>query len=228
MYARHYLKQIEICEYRIKNPRLAGLTILHMTDLHNVVNPKVLQICQAIRPDIIVDTGDTVDELSSIADVWRLAEFYKKLPAPIYRINGNHDRSSRWYRKFKNQMAKLKVIEVKGSTPVKISKKGLVLTLGRLQDACDIALIHNPADIEKPGMSISAKIILAGHTHGGLIRPFGKIILPKNHRTGLKYPAGRFNLPAGNVMIVSKGVGFSTPRLRWRARPDVGVIRFTA
>lgn len=219
-----YLRWLEVKKYQIKNPELAGLKILHISDIHNSPNSKAIQrICQAERPDLILDTGDTIDELSSPGDLWHIIAFYKSLPAPIFRIDGNHEKGTKLNRKFRVMCKRIGVTQLTSLTQFKIGKHKLTLS-SKLSDSADITLVHNPAEVDVS--PVRAKLVLAGHTHGGLIRPFGQIIMPVNRITGLKYPSGKFNLGSGKQLIVSKGIGFSTPKFRLHCRPDVNIIQF--
>jgi len=88
-------------------------------------------------------------------------------------------------------------------------------------DADVILLTHNP-DLAFEPEAARAGLIFSGHTHGG------QVVLPKLgaiHTQGTRLPraqpAGYFaHLPGGGRMIVSRGMGESTP-FRFRCPPEV-------
>jgi len=89
------------------------------------------------------------------------------------------------------------------------------------EDADVILLTHNP-DLAYEPAAQRAHLVFAGHTHGG------QVVLPRLgaiHTQGTRLPrqhaAGYFNdLPGGGQMIVSRGMGESTP-LRLGAPPEI-------
>ncbi len=91
-------------------------------------------------------------------------------------------------------------------------------------DATIILLTHNP-DLAYAAPPGRVALAIAGHTHGGqVVLPFvGAIhtqgtLLPRDH------PAGLFDdLPGGGAMIVSRGMGESTP-FRFRCPPEIVII----
>ncbi|NOX64017.1 MAG: hypothetical protein GXP42_19090 [Chloroflexi bacterium] len=94
-------------------------------------------------------------------------------------------------------------------------------------DATIILLTHNP-DLAYAAPPGRVAIAIAGHTHGGqvVLPGVGAIhtqgaLLPRAH------PAGLFDdLPGGGRMVVSRGMGESTP-FRFRCPPEIVVIDFT-
>ena len=91
-------------------------------------------------------------------------------------------------------------------------------------DAAIIYLTHNP-DLAYVPEAERAALVLSGHTHGG------QVVLPRvgaMHTQGTvlprEHPAGYFDdLPGGGSMIVSRGMGESTP-LRFRCPPEIIAI----
>lgn len=222
---RLYLKWVEVKIFIYKNPKLQGMTILHITDIHNQPNTKkILAICEKYKPDLIFDTGDTVDELTSERDFMRVIDFYKKLKVPIYRIDGNHEISSGLEKIFRREAEKIGVKYVDGKMEILVGQKKLKIS-NSISDPVDIALIHNPKIIDM--FPIRAKLTLAGHTHGGRIWLVNKIIAPLLKKGSLKYASGEFKFPNRKTLVVSNGIGFSSSKIRLRCRPDVGLIKYT-
>ncbi len=88
-------------------------------------------------------------------------------------------------------------------------------------DAGVILLTHNPDLAYAPGAQ-RADIVFAGHTHGGQVAlPWLGAIHTQGTRLPRQHAAGYFNdLPGGGQMIVSRGMGESTP-FRLGAPPEM-------
>ena len=85
-------------------------------------------------------------------------------------------------------------------------------------------LTHNP-DQAYAVRDPRIKLILAGHTHGGQVMlPGIGAVHTQGTRLGRRRPAGVFtDLPNGGTMVVSRGMGESTP-LRFRCPPEIVLI----
>ena len=101
----------------------------------------------------------------------------------------------------------------------------LVQALAQVPDDATVMLLtHNP-DLAYSPPARRVTLALAGHTHGG------QVVLPwlgAGHTQGTllsrQKPAGHFDdLPGGGQMIVSRGMGESTP-LRFRCLPEIVII----
>jgi len=88
-------------------------------------------------------------------------------------------------------------------------------------DAGVILLTHNP-DLAYEPAAQRVDLAFAGHTHGGqVVLPRLGAIHTQGTRLSRKHAAGHFNdLPGGGQMIVSRGMGESTP-LRLGAPPEI-------
>lgn len=84
-----------------------------------------------------------------------------------------------------------------------------------------IVLMHSPSSLLDIGPR-RFDLALCGHTHGGQIAlPGGRpIILPKGPLSR-RYSRGRFELPRGETLLVSTGVGFTRLPIRLFAEPEV-------
>lgn len=83
-----------------------------------------------------------------------------------------------------------------------------------------LLMAHEP-DIF-PDLPDYIALTLAGHTHGGQIRPFGRaLVVPSKFGTKLAY--GHYTAGA-RQMVVSGGLGTSGIPLRWRMPPEITVV----
>lgn len=85
-------------------------------------------------------------------------------------------------------------------------------------------LAHNPDQAYEVTDS-RVTLVFAGHTHGGQVMlPGIGAVHTQGTRLGRRQPAGVFSdLPGGSTLVVSRGMGESTP-LRFRCPPEVVLI----
>lgn len=91
--------------------------------------------------------------------------------------------------------------------------------------AYTILLSHNPSVIDDPA-SLSAHLIISGHTHGGQIRipGFGPIShLPTS--LGQQYDQGLFEVDDDTTLAITRGIGESSARTRLFAMPEILLLR---
>ena len=91
-------------------------------------------------------------------------------------------------------------------------------------DKFNILLAHNPIFINQY-IKWGADLVLAGHMHGGIVRiPFTNIgLLSPEREIFPRYTAGKFKIK-NSVMIVNRGIGASTFKLRLFNNPEITVI----
>ena len=91
-------------------------------------------------------------------------------------------------------------------------------------DASLILLTHNP-DLAYSAPAQRVALAVAGHTHGGqVVLPWLGAVHTQGTVLSRQHPAGYFDdLPGGGQMIVSRGMGESTP-LRFRCLPEIVII----
>lgn len=96
--------------------------------------------------------------------------------------------------------------------------------VGKTDKKCyNIVIAHNPVYF-KEYIKFGADLVLSGHIHGGMIRlPFlGGLVSPQ-YELFPKYDAGKF-AEEDNVMLVSKGLGTHTIKIRVFNRPELMVV----
>ncbi|MBM4034313.1 MAG: hypothetical protein FJ291_21420 [Planctomycetes bacterium] len=90
-------------------------------------------------------------------------------------------------------------------------------------DAFRILLAHVP-DFIVSARKAGVDLVLAGDNHGGQVRlPFGTSLLIKS-RVARRYVSGHF-VEDGTQMFVSRGIGTLYLPIRFRARPEVTLLR---
>ena len=221
---------------------MEGLTVLQVSDVHYgmlVENGRLSEIVAHINqlnPDIVVITGDLVDE--SVSHMERMAEPLSKLKSRlgVFAITGNHEyyagvdrvvaiMEGVGIRVLRNQVAVLPGIQLLGiDDPTGARRVGApVPDFNRLVSTLDprkpsILLYHHPQNFEKAA-GAGVGLQLSGHTHGSQVlplRPISHVLFP--HLRGL-YSQGN------SYMYVSRGVGTGGPPMRLGSPPELVFIR---
>lgn len=247
---------IGVTHYSLKSGRLPaefdGYKILQISDFHTATfsggTEALLKKVKKERPDIIVLTGDLIDETRvNFQPVTRLAAGLVAI-APVYSVSGNHDEWYKYYSKFSSLLKSkgVKTLEnsgvmlQRGNSSINLfgiddpetwddllSKNYLVENIKKLrpEDGFNILLFHraNMFDIIKGN---GYQLVLSGHMHGGQVQvPFlGGVVSPHSNQGWFpKYTDGRWE-EEGTAMIVSRGLGNNAPIPRILNPPEVVVV----
>jgi predicted MPP superfamily phosphohydrolase len=220
-----------------------AITVVQVSDLHTSGYGKteehVIQALRSIQPDVILFTGDVIDEKGSIP---ALRSFLKQLPKAVKVATlGNWEYWSDVDLKaledvYRENEVMLLVnecltVQVKGQ---KISIVGIDdYTAGKPEPTkalgnCELGhpvliATHSPGlfDLEPPVSAKGISLIVAGHTHGGQLA-IGNHALYTPRGSGT-FVSGWYKTKWGEL-YVSRGVGTSVLPLRFGARPEVSVF----
>ena len=218
--------------------RMVQVSDLHLSTFDSYFDKVVKQVA-ALQPDLIVLTGDYLEEERNIRGV---LNFLKALHAPhgVYAVQGNWEYWSRLEgenlrRHFAGVGVKLLIneradLEIKGRA---LSIYGLDYPsptdyLNRLQaninpERYNVLLSHVPAFAHEQ-LDRHINLVLCGHTHGGQVRlPFlPPFYLP---RYSGRFVAGYYRVTEHQIpLYVSRGVGTSVLPLRFLCRPEIGLF----
>jgi hypothetical protein len=236
-------------------PSLDGLRLVQLTDIHH--GPwlslgyvrEVVRACNALRPDLVLLTGDYI--LQSSVYVRPVVEELAQLRPALgtLAVLGNHDWSEGGdpvRRGF--AAAGLPLIDNarKVLTPdrelVESAAEGLALCgvddlwrgkpdprralAGLPPEMPRLLLSHNPDVAEERGFvraGLRVDLMISGHTHGGqvYIPGIGRPFVPS--RYGEKYAHGLVQGPACPV-FVCRGIGTATVPLRIGVPPEIAVL----
>jgi hypothetical protein len=217
--------------------------VLQLSDFHtgHRVDPqyliRVLDEARALRPDLVVFTGDFVTwrghELPQLA---RVLAHVPEARLGRFAVLGNHDFGPGWrdtavaeavsrvardagFHLLRNQRVELGGLTLAGVDDYWGPHFDLVGTMRGLDPrAATLVMCHNPDVCDLPGWGGYHGWILSGHTHGGQVRPpfLPPPFLPIRNR---RYAAGRVDLNDGRTLYVSRGVGHLLP-IRINVRPE--------
>lgn len=227
---------------------LDGFKIVQISDIH--VGPtikrdfvqQVTDQVNALKPDLVVLTGDLVDgSVSHLSnDVAPLINL--RAPYGKFFITGNHEYYSgveHWLQEterigFTNLVNEYRLVDVKGA---KLTVAGVTdLEAGRIlpkhatdpqaalkgapADSTKLLLAHQPNSIYS-AEELGVDLQLSGHTHGGQFKPFN-LVVARAH----SYLAGLYN-HKGTWVYVNRGTGYWGPPLRLGIPNEITVIRLT-
>jgi predicted MPP superfamily phosphohydrolase len=224
---------------------LVGKTLMQISDLHvgNRFNPAMLtpalQHAQTLEPDIVVYTGDFISYESS--------EQFEQLErvlndAPLGKlatlgILGNHDYGVGWRQgkvaqdvvgvvenagisMLRNEIAEVSGLEIAGIDDLWGTNYNPSQSIAQLTpNQPAIALLHNPDGADYPIWDNFQGWILAGHTHGGQVKPpfLPPPLVPVENKL---YNAGIFNLDPRRTMYINRALGHLW-QIRFNVRPEI-------
>lgn len=200
--------------------------------------PKIIEKVNAEQADIIVFTGDLLDNYAKYGPTEELSQALSQMEATIgkYGVWGNHDYgggASRIYESTMNQGG-FTILRNEGVTLTMAS--GGELFIGGMDDSLlgnpsseevlmyrqapdySIVLSHEP-DVADEFLQTDTQLILAGHSHGGQINlPLIKGPMPPYAQ---KYQKGLYQLDEETTLYVNSGLGTTQIHARLMAPPEV-------
>lgn len=209
-----------------------GYRILQISDFHcqdfGTQESHLIQTIQDINPDLIVITGDSIDDEHPIDNYAYLLEGIHDI-APIYYINGNHE-----YDKLAPLAESIELHEKYGVTnlndcsfiltrendSILLSGLDFRKTMQNLRNDIDYAntshfniLLYHGTDKFDGIAPYNYDLVLSGHTHGGIVcLPFIGGIITNQKELFPKYDSGVYTV-GFSTMISSRGLGdASIPR----------------
>lgn len=249
---------LKVKEYKVVNNKITdsyhGLKIIHLSDIHynSTINEKelnnIVDKVNEIKPDIVVLTGDLIDErLSYDKDI--IINCLRKIEAKLgkFAVSGNHDIPLDDYNYiikesgFTSLDNKYELIYSKTSEPIIISGIGYgdedigikteqydkyisELKADDIKPIYSILLVHEPDTVDNLDLN-KYDLVLAGHSHGGQVRiPFiGKLYTPE----GAKKYYDEYYKINNTDLYISSGLGTSMYKFRLFNRPSFNFYRIT-
>jgi predicted MPP superfamily phosphohydrolase len=232
-------------------PSMVGRTLVQLSDIHvggRVDDEYVIEAFSrvaALRPDIVVATGDLVSYHPAIFE--QMESVYRHFPRgrlATLAILGNHDYGPEWSHPeiaaqvvdtvaafgitvLRNQIHEVEGLRIIGLDDLwakRFDTRQVVPILKSVGPA--LVLSHNPDTVDLPVWDCYEGWILSGHTHGGQCKPpfLRPPLLPCSNQ---RYTAGEFDIGAGRHLYISRGVGHLL-HVRFNVRPEVTVFESQA
>ena len=229
-------------------PGLDGIRIAHLSDVHAGIHMErekmeaIVAQTNALRPDLICQTGDMIDIAASFIPDYVRAFRDLRAPLGVVTVLGNHDR-------YTGEDAVIRGVRDAGQAFVQngahvVERNGTPLALVGIDDPrnwraddpqdadVDVALRRSPPEAFKillahrPGAFDGAAprgipLTLAGHIHGGQI--YLPVIGWSAGRLITKYVMGHFRQGASQL-YVSRGIGVVGVPIRIFVPPEIALL----
>lgn len=249
-------RMLDTTLHKIKDVNLPagfhGLKIVQFSDTHIGFQytmeqlEKLITKINSMEPDIIVFTGDLLDDPLHFKAKNRMVAMLGKLKAPLgkFAVYGNHDHGGYGSDLYKNIMEQSGFrLLLNTSASVKLLD-GSALWIAGIDDAMlgrpdisaamadippntyTILLSHAPDKADEAALH-PIHLQLSGHSHGGQIQiPFyGPLVTPPFAE---KYVEGFYSVGDGESMTLYVNRGLGTTRLPFRflSQPEVAMFTF--
>lgn len=216
--------------------RVAQISDVHIGLI--VRGDRLGRILDAVRresPDILISTGDLVDgQIDGLVGPMRLL---KNIEAPMgkFAVVGNHEyyagidkalafAHGAGFQVLRGEAVHAGGINIAGVDDIQGKSYGMYryipeaeLLGGVPSNRFTLFLKHRPV-VEKSSAG-AFDLQLSGHVHKGQIFPFRVFT-----RMFFGFVAGRFQLPGGSELYVSRGAGTWGPPIRFLSPPEVTII----
>lgn len=220
--------------------RMRGLTVLHISDIHlrhkpGFLEKRLVSRINALKPDLLLITGDFVDDLGSLRATIDLLKSFK-VKAGTYGVLGNTDHH------FFRTKGLINELQTSGINILLNENRRIDLPNGRYiwlvgvddpvtgramldQSLAGIPageplmlLAHSP-DIYTQAVLAKVGMLFVGHTHGGQVGiPY--LIRHSDYANRSPFMAGQFH-DGGTTMYVNRGIGTKTLPIRFLCRPEI-------
>lgn len=240
---------LDVTRHNIKSRYLPegfdGLKVIQFSDTHIGFQysldqfEKLMDKINNLSPDVILFTGDLMDNPNEFNEHERIVRSLNKLEAKFgkYSIYGNHDHGgygSDIYKKIMeasgftlllNEAVPLELIDgssiyIVGVDDAMLGKPDLNAAIqGVPEDSYKILLSHEPDHMASSAAQSNVHLQLSGHSHGGQIQvPFyGPLVTPPLAET---YTEGFYSV-GGMPLYVNRGLGTTRLPFRFLSRPEL-------
>ena len=241
-------RQVEVTHHLVRVPGLPaaldGVTLAHLTDTHLPSNAAAAReahdAVRALAPDLVVYTGDIVEGREGLGAARELMQGARG-SAGTFAVLGNWEHThevtadvaaaaygTAGCHLLINRLQQVQVrgvaVEIRAFDDFNVGMPSLGLAEEVGSAVLRIWATHAPGLARAlPSAPTPPTVMLAGHTHGGQIRlPWLPPVLPSGSGG---FVAGWY-APNGVPLYVSRGVGTSDIRARFRCPAEVPVFTF--
>ncbi|MBT2695323.1 metallophosphoesterase [Bacillus sp. ISL-55] len=247
-------RMLDITRHTIKNAALPsgfdGVRVIQFSDTHIGFQYTMEQLNQLItkinnqKPDLIVFTGDLLDDPRHFTEKNKLISILSSLDAPLgkFAVYGNHDHGgygSDLYKQIMDQSgftlllntsANIKLLDgssiwIAGIDDAMLGKPDLNASMAKIPaNSYTILLSHAPDKAEEAAQH-PIQMQMSGHSHGGQIQiPFyGPLVTPPFAE---KYVEGFYTIGPndGLTLYVNRGLGTTRLPFRFLSQPELAIF----
>ncbi len=225
-------EKVKIVRYEVETAKISGkiraavVSDLHSSKFGKHSQSELIDPLLKLKPDVILLSGDIVDERKSPAPAFTLLKQINRI-APCFYVTGNHEYYDGHEEDIKNRIRELDIdvlegdvlyftkgddiIQIAGMNDRYANKERFFREIKSVKEGLDkdffgILISHRP-DLVDHYEDIGADITVSGHAHGGQFIIPGVINGLYAPQQGVfpKYAGGRYKL-CGTDMIVSRGL----------------------
>lgn len=232
--------RVEVVHTSVQGNVATPLKIAQLSDLHThgvgARERRVLDILDDEKPDVVVVTGDSLGGYGGTYAM--VQEVFQQLHAPlgVWVVRGNYENWRQMQHEhsfYANAGVHLLLnsgtllrndVWLAGVDDPYTGKPSIEGALtGAPPGVYEILLFHSPAYFDRVAGHVD--LCLAGHTHGGQVRPpfLPPLWLPKGC---WPYVAGWYEAKGTkSKMYVNRGIGTSLMPIRFNSRPEVTILK---
>jgi predicted MPP superfamily phosphohydrolase len=227
---------------------LIGKTVMQISDMHvgNRFDYQYIidsfEKAQLLNPDFVLYTGDYVsyENKTQLEQLKEVMKFAVKGNLGTAGILGNHDYGKNWAAQEvankittilqtagvpilsneKKEMKGLNILGLDDYWGLNFNPKKIMSTYDSKK--ANIVLCHNPDVCDLNVWNDYKGWILAGHTHGGQVKPpfLKPPMLPVKNK---KYSAGKIDLNDGRTLYINRALG-NLHQIRFNVRPEITIF----
>ena len=225
--------------------RVVQFTDTQLGEYYNLNNlEKAVKKINKLNADIVVFTGDLIDNASIYDDLYNVSEVLKKIECNIgkYAIYGNHDYGGGASLHYENIMNEAgfevltnenrtiefnnQSINIFGADDGLMGNQNSYETMYNIDNnGVNLLLLHEP-DLVDQYIEYPIDLVLSGHSHGGQIYiPFYGPL--KTTLLAEKYTKGVYNInnERGTMLYVNSGLGNTKLPFRFGNIPEVSLFK---
>ncbi|MBM4764338.1 metallophosphoesterase [Bacillus sp. B15-48] len=252
-------RMLDVTHHKIINsaipPAFDGFKIVQFSDTHIGFHydlnqfQKLIAKINNLEPDIIVFTGDLMDDPSDFKETEKISRNLRDLNANFgkFAVYGNHDHGgygsdiyrdiieSSGFSLLVNEAEKIELLNeasiyLLGVDDAMLGKPSLDETIKNIPEKSYKILLSHAPDLASAATTYNIDFQLSGHSHGGQIQiPFyGPLVTPPQ---GKKYTEGFYYLgdeDKGLTLYVNRGLGTTRLPFRFFSKPELTLFTLSA
>lgn len=226
-------------------PKFNNFKIVQFSDTHIGFHldedklEKVMDLIDGQKPDLIIFSGDLIDNLLTFFEYDQVIALLSQLTAKYgkFAVYGNHDHGGWGTEKYQEIMkaSGYKILQndafiielndqsriaIAGIDDAMLGKPDFIKTFKHIPKNTFTLLISHAPDLADEAKNFPVHFQISGHTHGGQVQMpfFGPLITPP---FGEKYTDGLYSISPTFSLYVNRGLGTTRLPYRFLSRPEI-------
>lgn len=236
-------KLLTVKEQEITTDKLSltqPLRVVHFSDVHLGNDytmydfKKVINKINSLNPDVIIFSGDLIDDNKTFSDEDETGSLLSELHAVYgkYAVYGNHDHGGNGTKRYARimekggfqllvntadtiQLEKSQKMSIVGVDDIILGHPDFKAAFTETDDAQFKLFISHAPDVAEYVKGKGVDLQLSGHSHGGQVR-FPIVGAPFTVPYGTQYVKGLYEVPENDGMLIYVNSGIGTSKLPYR------------